>query len=109
MNGQWISVDIPLSSYTVPDLSNLFQFKTVGNGTLYLDNLYFWKESDIDASLSDLKVDGTTVDNFASGTLNYNVTLPEDTVDVPIVTELLLRMGQVLRYLKRFHYLEQQQ
>ena len=91
--GQWISVDIPLSSYTVPDLSNLFQFKTVGNGTLYLDNLYFWKESDIDASLSDLKVDGTTVDNFASGTLNYNVTLPEDTVDVPIVTATTSQNG----------------
>ena len=44
--GQWVSIDIPLNSYTVPDLSNLFQFKTDGNGTLFLDNLYFWKESD---------------------------------------------------------------
>ena len=93
--GQWISVDIPLSSYTVPDLSNLFQFKTVGNGTLYLDNLYFWKESDIDASLSDLKVDGTTVDNFVSGIFNYTVNLPEGTLDVPVVTAITTQSGAI--------------
>ncbi len=40
---QWVSVDIPLSYFTNPtvDLSNVIQFKFEGNGTVYLDNLYF--------------------------------------------------------------------
>jgi len=40
---QWVSVDIPLSAFTSPnvDLSNVIQFKFEGNGTIYLDNLYF--------------------------------------------------------------------
>jgi beta-glucanase (GH16 family) len=40
---QWVSVNIPLSSFTSPnvDLSNVIQFKVEGNGTVYLDNLYF--------------------------------------------------------------------
>jgi beta-glucanase (GH16 family) len=40
---EWVSVDIPLSFFTNPtvDLSNVIQFKFEGNGTVYLDNLYF--------------------------------------------------------------------
>ena len=41
-SGQWNSIDIALSEYSnVVDLSELFQFKVVGNGTVYFDNLYF--------------------------------------------------------------------
>ncbi len=41
----WVSVDIPLSQYVPPvNLSDVFQFKVVGNGTVYFDNWYFWKE-----------------------------------------------------------------
>jgi hypothetical protein len=42
--GQWVSVDIPLSHYTVTDLSGVNQIKTDGNGTVYLDNIYFYTE-----------------------------------------------------------------
>jgi hypothetical protein len=43
---QWNSVDIPLSAFTPPvDLTNVFQFKVVGNGTVYFDNYFFWKEA----------------------------------------------------------------
>ena len=41
----WNSFDIPLSSYTVPDKTKIFQFKfvgTPGGNTVYIDNLYFW-------------------------------------------------------------------
>ncbi len=39
---QWVSVDIPLSAFTpTVNLSNVIQFKVEGNGTVYLDNLYF--------------------------------------------------------------------
>lgn len=42
----WQSVKIPLSVYTVPDLERLFQLKITGNGTVYLDNIYFSKEAE---------------------------------------------------------------
>ncbi len=38
------------------------------------------------ATLSDLKVDGTTVANFAPTTFTYNVELPYGTTNVPVVT-----------------------
>lgn len=37
----WVSVDIPLSSFAPVNLSNVFQLKFDGNGTIYLDNIYF--------------------------------------------------------------------
>ena len=40
---QWLSVEIPLSSFVPPVvLSNVVQFKVVGNGTVWFDNLYFY-------------------------------------------------------------------
>lgn len=86
----WVSVDIPLSFFTPPvNLANVFQFKVVGNGTVYFDNWYFWKNPTgwaSNATLSDLKVDGTTVPGFAPNVLNYNVALPYGTTVVPVVT-----------------------
>ena len=37
--GQWVSLDIPLTFYSDAgqDLTKAFQFKTVGNGTVYLE------------------------------------------------------------------------
>lgn len=45
MNEMWVSVDIPLTHFTNQGLaiSDIFQLKFVGNGTVYLDNLYFSK------------------------------------------------------------------
>jgi len=87
--GAWIGVDIELSSaYPARDLTVAKEFKTVGNGTIYLDNLYFWKEvvdPATDATLSDLTVGGTTVAGFAPGTLTYDVALPSGTTVVPPV------------------------
>jgi hypothetical protein len=86
----WNSVDIPLSAFAPPVvLSNVFQFKFDGNGTIYLDNLYFYSETVLpaeDATLSDLRVSGTTVAGFVPSVLNYNVVLPIGTTVVPSVT-----------------------
>lgn len=38
-----------------------------------------------DATLSDLKVDGTTVNDFSKKTLNYNIVLPQNSTIVPTV------------------------
>ena len=44
--GTWISKDIPLSSFTVPDKTKFQQLviaATSAGRTLYVDNIYFWK------------------------------------------------------------------
>lgn len=47
-NNAWISVNIPLSEYSeVVNLSEVFQLKIEGNGTVYLDNLYFGKNAEL--------------------------------------------------------------
>ncbi|MBT6973221.1 MAG: hypothetical protein HOA04_08990, partial [Euryarchaeota archaeon] len=42
VTGSWQTVDISLNLYNVPDLSNIFQLKFEGSGTVYIDNLYFY-------------------------------------------------------------------
>jgi len=37
----WVSVDIPLTAFSAISLTDVIQFKVEGNGTVYLDNLYF--------------------------------------------------------------------
>ncbi len=57
---------------------------------VYFDNITFGPagggEEGDDATLSDLQVDGATVAGFSAAILNYAVTLPEGTTDVPTVT-----------------------
>jgi len=88
VTGSWQSIDIPLTAYTVPDLTKVFQFKTVGNGTVYLDNMYFWKApsaAGTDTSLSALTVDGNSIANFGALSSSYSVELPAGTTVVPTV------------------------
>ena len=66
----------------------VFQFKTVGNGTVYLDNIYFWKApapAGTDISLSDLTVNGSTIAGFGPTSASYSVELPAGTTAVPVV------------------------
>lgn len=37
----WLSLDIPLTSFDPVNMSDIIQFKFVGNGDVYLDNIYF--------------------------------------------------------------------
>ncbi len=39
----WSSINIPLSSFAPVNLSNVFQLKFEGNGDIFLDNIYFYK------------------------------------------------------------------
>ena len=39
--GTWVSVDIPLTAFAGVDLTNLIQLKFDGNGTVWIDNMYF--------------------------------------------------------------------
>ena len=77
--GQWVSLDIPLTFYSNArqDISKAFQFKTEGNGTVYLDNLYFYNSGE--ASVGNVQKEALTVaPNPTSGLINvagdvYNV------------------------------------
>ncbi len=40
----WSSIDIPLSAFAGVNLADIFQMKFDGNGTIYLDNIFFYKE-----------------------------------------------------------------
>ncbi len=41
----WLSVDIPLSSFSPVNLNDVIQLKFDGNGDIYIDNIYFFKQS----------------------------------------------------------------
>ena len=88
--GSWSSVDIPLTSFTGVNFSAVNQMKFAGGigNSIYLDNIYFWKEpiaTGADASLSDLAIEGETVTGFGANT-NYKVALTEGTTTVPQIT-----------------------
>ena len=68
----WVSVDIPLSEFAGVDLTNLIQMKFDGNGTVFVDNLYFAG----DAPIVEVADPGTTPEFVLFGT-----TAP---ADVPI-------------------------
>ncbi len=98
--GEWNSVDLPKSAFTGMTWDSVFQLKFDGqfnaDGSantapwdVYLDNIYFYKEAVdpiIDASLSDLQVDGSTIPGFSSGTVNYDYSVSPGTTDVPEIT-----------------------
>ena len=87
VTGDWQSIDIPLSVYTA-NLDRVFNFKTVGNGTVWFDNIYFWKAptaAGTDTSLSDLTVNGSTIAGFGPTSASYSLELPVGTSSVPVV------------------------
>jgi len=97
--GAWNSVDLPKSMFGDMSWNSVFQIKFDGqfnsDGSantepydIYVDNMYFWKEptaAGSDATLSDLQVDGTTVDGFSAGQYEYTVGLPGGSTDIPEV------------------------
>ena len=94
--GSWTSVDIPKADFVGMTWDSVFQMKFAANGSgsstpvdIYLDNIYFWKASvaaNSDASLSDLLVDGTTINGFNSSALNYTYNVPNGASTVPTIT-----------------------
>jgi beta-glucanase (GH16 family) len=44
----WQNLVIPLSRFLDVDLSDIFQLKVEGNGTVYLDNIYFSSDSEVE-------------------------------------------------------------
>ncbi len=90
--GQWISYEIDLTNYPAPNLSNLrwiVPVTTAANTTLYFDNIYFFRtpvDPATDATLSDLQIDGVTINGFSPGATSYTLQVPSGTVDIPQIT-----------------------
>ncbi len=69
-NGNWTSVNIPLSDFSPPvNLANIIQFKFDGNGDIFLDNLYFYKAAGGGGSGTRIETNG----NFESGLTGWMV------------------------------------
>lgn len=90
----WSSVDLPKSAFTGMTWDSVFQMKFDGQAgtnpsTVYLDNIYFWKtpvDPTADATLSDLKVNGTTISGFIPAISTYSVQFPQGTTAIPQIT-----------------------
>lgn len=88
----WNSFDIDLSVFTGVDMAEVFQFKVVGNGTVYIDNLMFYNSANpvdteaptaFTASLGSITSDAVELvlnatDN--SGAVNFEITYGTTTV-----------------------------
>ncbi|WP_290848294.1 T9SS type A sorting domain-containing protein [Flavobacterium sp.] len=94
VQGGWSSVNLPKSAFTGMTWDAVFQIKFDGAAgvtpsTIYLDNVYFWKTATptgSDASLADLKIDGTTIPGFVSSVNTYTYELVVGTTAVPQIT-----------------------
>lgn len=72
----WNSFDIPVSSYTVPDKTQIFQFKFEGipsGGTLYYDNLYFWRPA---SATGTPNITGFAIPSKVVGDVPFAITAP---------------------------------
>lgn len=90
----WNSYDINLSDFAGVDFSDIFQFKIVGSGTFYIDNLYFYDSSatvDTEAPTNFTATKGTVTSDAIelilnatdnSGAVNYIITYGTTTLNV---------------------------
>ncbi|TLX76860.1 T9SS type A sorting domain-containing protein [Labilibacter sediminis] len=81
--GEWVGIDIPLSHYADAgrDLTAAFQFKTTGNGTIYMDNLYFWKS--VPTAINNMdELNFSISPNPASNYLNINASEHIEMVEI---------------------------
>lgn len=91
-NGNWLSFDIPLSSFNGQvDIKEIFQaaFNDAGSGnnpTIYIDNIYLYRSEtspEKNAYLSDLSVNGTTIEGFNPNKFDYTLNVSAGATNLP--------------------------
>ncbi len=77
--GGWTSVDIPLGDFSPVDLADVIQLKFDGDGDVYLDNIYFYKEPTpaAEPSLPLGFENGETLIPFDNGATAANIDNPD--------------------------------
>ena len=75
----WNSIDIPLASFTAPNLAKIDQLIMVGTGTVYYDNLFFWKApSAPDTVPPTLSISDNVAAATATGPVTFTFAFSED-------------------------------
>lgn len=68
----WQHVAIPLSQFTAANHSDIFQLKMTGNGTFFLDNIYFSKAATTDSTDESTDSTDESTDSSTDNTTNTN-------------------------------------
>ena len=94
----WQSLVIPLSTFTDVDLSEIFQLKVEGNGTVYLDNIYFSLDSETvpDADLDGIQDSDDQCANTPAGTEVDNTGCATEVNIAPTVSLITTQGGLVI-------------
>ena len=93
----WRSVDIALSEYTVPKLTEIFQMKFDGNGDIFIDNIYFHKGQPVSVEDQELSPSNFTLEQNYPNPFNPSTKISFSTKNAAQVTlEVYNVMGQKL-------------
>ncbi len=94
---QWVSVDIPLTTFPNVDLTDVFQFKVEGNGTIYWDNFYFYSNPVGVDNRSETLPQGFALEQYVPNPFNPVTTLRYDLPeDVLVNVTIYDMMGRVV-------------
>ncbi len=75
----WNSLDISLTSFTAPNLAKIDQLDLVGTGTIYYDNLYFWKApAVVDTVPPTLNITDNTTASTATAPVTFTFAFSKD-------------------------------
>ena len=94
-NGNWLSFDIPLTSFNGQvDIKEIFQAafndaESGNNPTIYIDNIYFYRSEtppEKNSYLSDLSVNGTTLESFNPNKFDYSLNFSAGSTNLPNLT-----------------------
>jgi beta-glucanase (GH16 family) len=103
-NDEWVSIDIPLTEFTSPvDLMDIIQLKFEGDGTIYLDNIYFYNEASLESqtitfeTLADktLGDDPFTLNATVNSGLDVSFSSTSNNITLKDGVVTLLRVGRV--------------
>ena len=101
----WASIDIPLSSFDPVDVADLIQFKFDGNGNIYLDNIYFYKDDGgggdmpTEAAPTPMQAEADVISVFSDSYMNIAGTdLNPDWGQATVVSEVSIEGNNTLQY-----------
>jgi beta-glucanase (GH16 family) len=91
----WQSLIIPLSTFSDVDLADIFQLKVEGNGTVYLDNIYFsaGTEAVVDADMDGVQDNNDQCANTPTGVQVDNTGCALEVNIAPTVSLVVTQAG----------------